>query len=158
LAAGIEGHQMAENPFEDSKTSVDEHQNQDGSIVLPLYAEEISVSKRVVPKTSVQVARVTQYHEQIVKELLARERVEIERTAIGQPVDTSPEVRQEGDTIVVPIVEEVLTVERRLILKEELRIKRVREEQTHQERVILRKQEAVVKRSPIEDQSRQADG
>jgi hypothetical protein len=35
-------------------------------------------------------------------------------------------VRQEGDTTIVPVVEEVLVVERRLMLKEEIRIKRVR--------------------------------
>lgn len=148
---------MAEKSFDETIRSVEQKQNEDGSIVLPLYTEELSVSKRVVPKSSVQVARVTQYHEQIVNELLACERVEVERTAIGKPVEMAPQVRQEGDTIVVPIVEEVLTVERKLILKEELRVKRIREELPHQERVILRKQEAVVKRSLIEERSRSTD-
>jgi stress response protein YsnF len=76
----------------------------------------------------------------------AREAVEIERTAIGRPVEAMPAVREEGDTIVVPIVEEVLVVERRLMLKEEVRIRRVRSTQRHQERVTLRHQEAVVTR------------
>ena len=86
----------------------------------------------------------------LIDELLARETVEIERTPIGQHVDAMPAVREEDDTIVVPIVEEVLVVERRLFLKEEVRIRRVRSTERHQETVTLRHQEAVVTRLPVE--------
>jgi len=61
-----------------------------------------------------------------------------------------PAVREEGDTIIVPIVEEVLVIERRLFLKEEVRIRRVRSTERHQESVIIRHQEAVVTRLPVE--------
>lgn len=155
MLAALEGHSMSENQF-DETTRTEQDRNENGSVVIPLYSEEISEEKRVVPTGSVQVARVTKEHEHIVNEMLARERIEVERTAIDKPVDTAPEVRQEGDTIIVPIIEEVL--ERRLILKEELRVRRVREERPYQERVILRKQEAVVKRSPIDEEGRRADG
>ena len=37
-----------------------------------------------------------------------------------------PTIREEGDTIVIPIVEEMLVIERRLLLKEEVRVRRVR--------------------------------
>jgi stress response protein YsnF len=111
--------------------------NDDNEIVLPLYAEEISVSKRVVPKTSVQVSTITHQHEEVINELLARERVEIERVAIGERVDVKPEVREEGDTIIVPVVEEVATVERYLVLKEEIRIRKIRSEERLQERLVL---------------------
>jgi uncharacterized protein (TIGR02271 family) len=119
-------------------------------IVVPLYAEELSVSKRVVPESRVQVSRVTHEQEQLVDELLAREHVEIDRIPIGQPVDTMPAVREEDGTIIVPVVEEVLTIERRLILKEEVRIRKVRDKERHQERVTVRKQEAIITRLPIE--------
>jgi len=98
----------------------------------------------------VQIARVTHEREQLIDELLAREAVEIERTPIGQHVDAIPAVREEGDTIVVPIVEEVLVVDRRLFLKEEVRIRRVRSTERHQESVTLRHQEAVVTHLPVE--------
>jgi uncharacterized protein (TIGR02271 family) len=117
-----------------------------GEVVLPLLGEEVEVSKQRIETGRVQVARVTREREQLIDEVLAREAVEIERTAIGRPVEAMPAVREEGDTIVVPIVEEVLVVERRLMLKEEVRIRRVRSTQRHQERVTLRHQEAVVTR------------
>ena len=48
------------------------------------------------------------------------------------------------------IVEEVLVVERRLLLKEEVHVRRVRSTERHQESVTLRHQEAVVTRLPVE--------
>jgi stress response protein YsnF len=47
-------------------------------------------------------------------------------------------------------VEEVLVVERRLVLKEEVHIRRVRTTERHKEMVMLRYQEAVVTRHPGE--------
>jgi len=124
--------------------------DRDNEAVLPLLAEEIAVSKQVVETGRVQVARVTHEREQLIDELLAHETVEIERTPIGRQVDVMPVVREEGDAIVVPIVEEVLVVERRLFLKEEVRIRRVRSTERHQETVTLRHHEAVVTRVPVE--------
>jgi stress response protein YsnF len=60
-------------------------------------------------------------------------------------------VREEGDCIIFPVVEEVLKVQRVLMLKEEVRIRRVKGTERYQERVTLRKQEAVVNRLPIEE-------
>lgn len=118
--------------------------------VVPLLTEEVAVSKQVVETGRVQVARVTHQREQLIDELLARETVEIERAPIGQHVEAMPAVREEGDTIVVPIVEEVVVIERRMFLKEEVRIRRLRSTERHQESVTLRHQEAVVTRRPVE--------
>src|SRR5215471_18395702 len=65
---------------------------------------------------------------------------------IGSRIDAVPEARQEGDTTIIPIVEEILFVERQLVLKEEVRIRRVRTTDHHKETVKLRYQEAVVTR------------
>ena len=133
-----------------SRSDEDSSPEKIGDTVLPLSAEEVAVTKRVVETGRVQVARVTHEREQLIDELLAHETVEVSHARIGQHVDTMPAVREEGDTIVIPIVEEVLVVERRLFLKEEVRIRRVRTTERHQESVTLRHQEAVVTRLPVE--------
>jgi uncharacterized protein (TIGR02271 family) len=122
-------------------------------IVVPLLEEQLSVSKRVMAKSRVQISTVTRQYEELVDELLTREHVEIERTPIGRRVNDVPRVREEGDTTIVPVVEEVVVVQRQLILKEEVRIRRVRETERHQERVTLRKQEATVTRLPVEEEA-----
>jgi len=118
--------------------------------LIPLAAEEVAVSKRTVETGRVQVARVTHEHEQLIDEMLAHETAEISRVRVGQQVDAIPAVREEGGIIIIPIVEEVLVVERRLFVKEEVRIRRVRTMEKHQESVTLRYQVAEVSRVPVE--------
>jgi uncharacterized protein (TIGR02271 family) len=117
-------------------------------IVVPLHEERVSVSKRVVDQGGLEISRKTVVHDHLVEEMLAREKVEVERVPMGKAIDRMPSTREEGDTIIVPVVEEVLVVERRLVLKEEVRIRRIRTTERHQETVKLRKQEAVITRMP----------
>ena len=133
-----------------SRTDDDRAPDKTGETVIPLLAEEVTVSKQVVETGRVQVSRVTHEREQLIDELLANETVEIDRTPIGRHIDTMPAIRDEGDTLVIPIVEEVLVIERRLLLKEEVRVRRVRSTERHQESVTLRHHEAVVTRLPVE--------
>jgi uncharacterized protein (TIGR02271 family) len=57
---------------------------------------------------------------------LERDQVAVERVEINQTIDTVPGPRQEGDTLIIPVVEEVLVTEKRLMLREEIRITRQR--------------------------------
>jgi hypothetical protein len=59
-------------------------------------------------------------------EPLYTEQASVERVAVNRIVDAYPQVREEGDTTVVPVVEEVLIIQKRLMLKEEVRITRKR--------------------------------
>jgi uncharacterized protein (TIGR02271 family) len=93
-----------------SPTNDDRTLDQTGETVIPLLAEEVTVSKQVVETGRVQVARVTHEREQLIDELLAHETVEIDRLPIGRQVNAMPAIREEGDTIVIPIVEEALVI------------------------------------------------
>lgn len=119
--------------------------------VIPLFEEQLAVTKQVIPTARVQVSRVTHSREELVDELLSREKVEVERVPIDQLVETMPPVREEGDYLIIPVVEEVLKIERVLVLKEEVRIRRVQHTERYQERVTLRRQQAVVNRLPIDE-------
>jgi len=59
-------------------------------------------------------------------------------------VDEAPAVRTENGVMIVPVLEEVLFVEKRLVLKEEIHIRRQRTTETVEMPVTLRKQRAVV--------------
>jgi uncharacterized protein (TIGR02271 family) len=92
---------------------------------IPLHVEEISVSRREIKKANVQVALVTGTREQLIDKELTHVRVEIERVPIDRTVEVAPPIRQEGDITIIPVVEEFVVVERRLVLKEEVRVRRV---------------------------------
>lgn len=57
---------------------------------------------------------------------LGRDQVAVERVEINETIDTMPGPRQEGDTLIIPVVEEVLYTEKRLMLREEIRITKQR--------------------------------
>jgi stress response protein YsnF len=122
-------------------------------IVIPLHVEDVSFNRRKV-EHDVRVHVHTISHDHLIDEPLAHERVEIERLAIGRPIDTVPPVREEGDTTVISVVEEVLVLERRLVLKEEIRLRRVRTTEQHREMVTLREQQAVIERAEPGQQTR----
>jgi stress response protein YsnF len=92
------------------------------------------------------VQTVTREDQHLRDELVSSERVEVERVPVGKVIDSTPSIREDDDKIVIPVVEEILTVERRLVLKEEVHIRKTRSSRRHQERVTLRRQEAVVTR------------
>lgn len=130
----------------------------DRETVIPVFEEELSVAKRVVETARVRVSRVTHSHEQLVDEILQHQKVEVERVPVDRLIEVMPSIRQEGDVTIVPVVEEVLKVERRLVLKEEVRIRQTHQGERHQETVTLRSQEALVSRIPIEQTAVPDDG
>lgn len=114
-------------------------------IVLPLHTEDVSVERRTLER-DVRVRVQTSSHERLVDEALTHEKVEIDRIAVNRPIDAVPPIREEGDLTVIPVVEEILVVERRLVLKEEIHVRRVRTTTRHRETVTLREEEIVVER------------
>jgi stress response protein YsnF len=130
-----------------------DQERQPEDLRIPLHVEEVSVSRREIKKANVQVALITGSREQLIDEELTHVRVEIERVPIDRTVDVVPPIRQEGDITIIPVVEEIVVVERRLVLKEEVRVRRMSKKERHQETVVLRQQEAVVTRERPDSQS-----
>jgi stress response protein YsnF len=132
---------------------VPDQEQQTKDLRIPLHVEEISVSRHEIKKAKIQVALVTGTREQLIDEELTHVRVEIERVPIDRTIEVAPPTRQEGDITIIPVVEEIVVVERRLVLKEEVRVRRVSTKEQHQETVVLRQQEAVVTREEPDSQS-----
>jgi len=139
------------NPLINESTAVDAMAvDTTGQTVIPVFEENLSVAKRVVETARVRVSRVTHDYQQMVDEMLQHEKVEVERVPIDRPVEAMPSVRQEGDVTIIPVVEEVVKIERHLVLKEEVHIRRVKHTERYQETITLRRQEAVISRHPLE--------
>lgn len=121
-------------------------------VVLPLIEEALHVGKRRVETGRVRVSVATDAEERLVRETLRTERVEVERVAVGRELaagEPAPLVRREEDgTLVVPVLEEVLVIERRLVLREEIRLRTIAAEDTVEQLVTLRRQRAEVERLP----------
>jgi uncharacterized protein (TIGR02271 family) len=109
--------------------------------------EELDVrTRRVETQSGVRVSKTVEEREEIVDEPLTKEEVEVERVAMNVPVDAPSGVRYEGDTMIIPIFEEIVVVEKRLMLKEEIRVTRRRENFRAPQPVTLRREVASVER------------
>jgi uncharacterized protein (TIGR02271 family) len=113
---------------------------------LRLLAEELEVGKHAVETGRLRVSKPTHTREAPVDKSLFSEQAEVETIRAGRQIFEMPSVRQEGEVTIIPIVEEVLHTERRLFLKEEVRITRRRTTERFQDRVTLRVQEAAITR------------
>jgi uncharacterized protein (TIGR02271 family) len=112
-----------------------------------LVAEERAIiRKRKKITGAVQVRTEVHEHEQLIERPVTAETVAVERVPIDRWVDAPLDVRQEGDVTIIPVHAEVVVVETRLKLVEEIHVRRRRSTAQASERVTLRSEEAVVDR------------
>jgi uncharacterized protein (TIGR02271 family) len=114
---------------------------------IPLHEEVVDVAKRTVERRT-QIDKRVHTRTESVETALRREQPTIERVAINRVVAKPPRVRQEGGVLIIPVVEEVAVVERRLVLREEIRIRRQEIVEPFRQDVMLRSEEVVLKPSP----------
>ena len=116
---------------------------------VPVVQEEAWIEKRIVDTgRGVRIHKTVAEHPCQIDESLLRDEVQVSHVPVDRivPLDQAPATRYEGDTLVVPILEEVLVVERRLRIKEELHITRTRHEERHAETVLLKSEQVSVER------------
>jgi len=116
------------------------------NVSVPVIEEELEVGKRRVEGDRVSVRTIPRERTEVVEQPLESMEVEVERIAIDREIDTAPEIRNDGDTMIIPIVEERLVVEKRLFLREEVHVHRRRVVTQFRQNVTLRSQEVVVER------------
>lgn len=128
--------------------------------VVPIVEEQLRVGTREVETGRVRLTKKVLESEVLVDDPVAREEVEVVRVPVGRGVDGPVPTRQEGDTLIIPVLEEVLVVEKRLVLVEELHVRKRRVEVTTPQSFTLRKEEVVVERlGASEDRARpEAEG
>jgi len=119
----------------------------DPNTTIEQAEETLSVSKRRVETGRVRVRVRTESEEVQARASLFEQDVDIRRVPIGRDVTEIPAVRQEGDVTIYPVLEEVLVVEKRLVLTEEVHIRRVARQTEVSQPVTLRRQRADVERT-----------
>ena len=120
-----------------------------------LVAEERAVvGKRTRITGAVHVRTIVREEEQLIDRPVTAEELSVERVPVDRWVEAPVEIRQEDDVTIIPIHAEVVVVETRLKLVEEVRVRRRQTITQAQERVLLRSEEAVVERLAAADEAR----
>lgn len=112
--------------------------------VIEVVEERVHVEKRLVETGRARVHVTVEEHDEPIEALLMRQDLVIERVPVGTRIDAVPAVRRDGDTVVIPVVEEIVFVEKRLVLKEELHIRIDVTRQVETQTVRLRREHAEV--------------
>lgn len=124
----------------------------DGSptqMTFPVMEEELHVDKRTVDTgRGVRIHKTVSQREQTIDQPLMRDELLVEHVTVGRVIaeETPPRMRYEGDTLIVPVLEEVLVVQKQLMLKEEVHIRRQQRSVTNPQSVILRSEQVMVER------------
>jgi uncharacterized protein (TIGR02271 family) len=116
---------------------------------VAVVKEQLAVGTRTVETgRGVRIHKTVSEQPVAIDEELLRDEVEVRHVPVERIVAAgdAPATRYEGDTLIVPIFEEVLVVERRLRIKEELHITRHRRHERHAETVMLKSEQVSVER------------
>jgi uncharacterized protein (TIGR02271 family) len=114
--------------------------------VVPIVQEELHVEKQKVETGRVRLTKTVQEREVMVTEPSMQEDIQIERVPVNRWLSEPASVRYEGDIMIIPVMEEVPVVEKRLRLKEELRVTKRQITTQRSEPVRLRTEEVHVER------------
>jgi uncharacterized protein (TIGR02271 family) len=114
--------------------------------VLPVVEEEVRVGKRQVETGTVRIHKHVHEHAEEVDIPLLADEVEVERVRVDRPVDGPVDIRHEGETTIIPLLKEVLVVQKQLVLHEEVHVRKRQREHHDVRQVTLRREEVSVER------------
>jgi len=120
----------------------------DETQVLPIIEERVVVTRETVESGRVRVIKEVHEHNEAVNLMLQHDEVVVEHVPINQFLAddaTPPASRHEGDTLVIPVLREVVVT--RVLLVEEIRVTKKILTTPHTEQVPLRREEVRVERN-----------
>ncbi len=120
--------------------------NEEAELVVPVVAEELQADAVAVQTGSVRVVKHVEGHEEILQQELRRGRVEVKRVKTNRVVDGPEGARRLGDTLVIPVVSEVLRVTKEWVVTEEIHVTQIEERETVEQRVQVNHEVAEVQR------------
>jgi uncharacterized protein (TIGR02271 family) len=145
------------NPAESANAEAQQQQTQppadQAAIVVPVIQEQVTFDKKIVETGKVRISKRVSQHEELIDVPILREQVSVERVPFNQVVEAAPQIRHEGDTMIIPIVEEQVFYQKRLVLVEELRVRKQIIEEHNPQQITLMKEEVEINRTTAENEN-----
>jgi stress response protein YsnF len=113
---------------------------------IPVIEERLEVQRRKRESGTVRVRVIPHEEHHVVDDQVLHDEVDVTRVPVERWVDVPERERWEDGKIIVPVHREVLVVERRLQVFEELHITPQRRQERQREDITLRSEEAVIER------------
>jgi uncharacterized protein (TIGR02271 family) len=115
---------------------------------IPVVEEKPVIGKKIIDKAKVIVSKTVNEESQVLNLPSINEQVQIERIPVNKVIDKIPDaIRYEGNTMIIPILQEITVVEKRILLAEEIRITKTAVSSTETKEITLRKEEIKIERN-----------
>ena len=144
-ASPLEERDIQDEYGHEARDRIDDGRNSPDTI--PVIEEKMRVDKEVQETGSVHIAKEVHREDVDLDLPIIHEEAEVERVEINQYVDTPPPpVRYEGDKMIIPVLKEVLVVEKRLLVVEEIHVTKRRTQEQDTQHIELRREEIRIER------------
>lgn len=127
-------------------------QGSDVRVAIPVLQEELQAgARRVDTGRGVRIHKAVSSSPHTVEQVLAHDELEVRHVPVDRVVAPAeaPAPRYEGDTYIIPVLEEVLVLEKRVRIREEIHIVRHQRARRHAETAVLRTETVTV--TPFDD-------
>ena len=134
-------------PVQENEPWQNESISTESKTVLPVIEEHVTVTKEVVETGKVFIRKRVTEEETSINIPLIQEGYQVERLPGKKDLLTQhPPIRYEGDNMVIPVVREVLVVEKRYEVLEEVHVIKTKTEIPHLQQITLLKEEVEIER------------
>ncbi len=125
----------------------DEEIEQPGETVIPVIEEYAVIDKKIVETGKVKISKRIKEQEQFVDVPLMHEEISVERVPVNKFVEVKPEIRYEGNLMIIPVIEQRVVLQKQLFVTEELHVRTDVIETHHTEEMTLLKEEVDITRT-----------
>jgi stress response protein YsnF len=119
---------------------------QNPDVVIPVIQEEVQADAVPVVTGGVRVTKHVETQDQILEQQLRTSHAEVKRVKTNRIVDGPQSPQRVGDTLIIPVVSEVLRVHKEWVVTEEIHITESKELETVQQTVPVAHEEAHIER------------
>jgi uncharacterized protein (TIGR02271 family) len=121
----------------------DQHSFENSEVkTIPVITEDAIIDRKVVEKGGIVIEKKVTGEEILLDIPLTSEEIRLERVPVNKYLDSRPENRYEGDTLIIPVIKEVMV--KRLLLVEEIHITKEVHRINKQENITLKKEEITI--------------
>ena len=115
---------------------------------IPVFGENVSVQMKEVVTGKINIRKSVHEEVQTVNTPVVRDEYEIARIPVHSTVLQAPPepVRHEGDTMIIPVVREIIVVEKRYEVIEEIHIRHHKTESISTQQITLKKEQVHINR------------
>ena len=117
-------------------------------ITIPVINEELHIDKEVIESGKIRIIKKVNEEKSTVEVPIKHTEVNVERKPINEYVNEHHQaIRYEGDTMIVSVLKEVVVVQKKILLVEELHINKTQKQEIHTEEVTLKSENVLIERS-----------